>query len=307
MDNLFELYKLPIFYENYDVSANITNKSFDIILRIEYHNGVGYYEEILFENSYSYSFIGSDFISNNNFIGSINTIVLKKNSECIDDYNNKYSLTKDKLKHFSIYIDGFGQYDFFATGYKVINRFKQEIDFEKLSKEVSYALRHNPKKYKITLDNNGWTNINELIDSLISMSNWYGLEKKDIEEMISLSSKKRHEIKGDMIRAYYGHSASSNIEFNSVSPPNVLYHGTTEKYVKSIMKEGLKPKGRQYVHMSIDIDTAKVVASRRKGDAVVFKIDANLAYNDGINFYHGNENVWLSDGIPAKYIKRVTI
>ncbi len=305
MQNLIELYKLPMFYDNYDVGAYINTKSFDIILKIEYYNGVTYYEEILFENSYSYSFVGRDFINNNNFIGSINTIVLKKDSEYIDYYNKKYLLTKEKLKHFVIYIDDFGQYDFFATDYRVINKHKKDIDFEKLSKEISYALRHNPKKYKIGLDKNGWADINQLVTGLISVSKWYGLEKKDIEKMVGLSTKKRHEIKGDMIRAYYGHSTPGKIELESVRPPDVLYHGTTETFIKSIMKEGLQSKGRQYIHMSVDIETAKSVASRRKWENIILIIDAMSAYNDGVNFYHGNESVWLSEEIPAKYIEKL--
>ncbi len=34
----------------------------------------------------------------------------------------------------------------------------------------------------------------------------------------------------------------------------------------------------------------------------VLKINATQAYQDGINFYYGNEKVWLADEIPSKYI-----
>jgi putative RNA 2'-phosphotransferase len=56
-------------------------------------------------------------------------------------------------------------------------------------------------------------------------------------------------------------------------PPDILYHGTGEKYVSSIDKEGLLPKSRLYVHLSKDEETA-VNVGKRHGKPVIYKVDA---------------------------------
>jgi putative RNA 2'-phosphotransferase len=178
------------------------------------------------------------------------------------------------------------------------------MNYLKFSKEVSYALRHAPWEYELELDENGFVSIEQLLNSLNSL-NEYGREikKEDLEYIIDNSDKKRHEIVGDKIRALYGHSVPIKIEKTIATPPDVLYHGTAKKFLDSIMKEGLLPMNRQYVHLSVDTDMATLVGKRRDVDPVILEINARAAENDGIKFYIGNDKVWLCDGMPSKYIK----
>ena len=178
------------------------------------------------------------------------------------------------------------------------------MDYIRLSKEVSYALRHAPWEYELELDENGFVPIEQLLNSLNSL-NEYGREikKEDLEYIIDNSDKKRHEIVGDKIRALYGHSVPIKIEKTIATPPDVLYHGTAKRFLDSIMKEGLLPMNRQYVHLSVDTDMATLVGKRRDVNPVILEINAKAAENDGIKFYIGNDKVWLCDKIPSKYIK----
>lgn len=177
------------------------------------------------------------------------------------------------------------------------------MDYISLSKEVSYILRHHPKKYNLKLDENGFVNINELLLQL-NKNNKYDkvITKEDLECVVFHSDKKRWEINGEMIRALYGHSTSQNIIKTSATPPNILYHGTTHKALNEILKVGLKPMSRQYVHMSIDIETAVKTGQRRESNPVILKIDSKKALSDGIKFYKGNEEIWLAEAMPSKYI-----
>ena len=117
------------------------------------------------------------------------------------------------------------------------------------------------------------------------------------------SAKQRFEIDGDRIRALYGHSLSGQIVHTPALPPPVLFHGTSEETVRSIMREGLQPMRRQYVHLSTDPVTARQVGKRKRGTTVVLEVDAREAHRNGINFYHGNEDTWLSDAIPPRYVR----
>jgi len=178
------------------------------------------------------------------------------------------------------------------------------IDSIELSKAMSHALRHNPEEYGFTLDINGWVHLDVLTNALRKKSNVLcELSQEDIRLVVEESVKKRHEIKGDMIRAIYGHSIEAEIEYAPMEPPSELYHGTTEKAVGSILKDGLKSMDRQYVHMSSDIDNALYVGKRRSSKPVILRVYAQLAFTNGIEFYLAEGNIWVSKFVPSAYIK----
>ena len=176
------------------------------------------------------------------------------------------------------------------------------MNYNELSKEISYALRHAPQEYGLTLDREGWVDTQQLLESLITIGKWKNLCELDLHKMIKLSSKQRHEIKGNKIRAYYGHSSSIQIKKDEKEPPEFLFHGTTKKAALSIMQKGLKPQQRQYVHLSQDLGTAIEVGKRRENTPTILLVKAKDAFENGISFYSGNDRVWLSDEIPTQYI-----
>lgn len=175
---------------------------------------------------------------------------------------------------------------------------------DELSKEISYALRHAPWEYELEMDEDGWVPIDQLLDSLHKTNKWENLLATDLSNMIQASDKKRHEIKDGNIRAFYGHSLTMKILKEETMPPNVLYHGTARRFLKSITENGLLSQSRQYVHLSQDLETARNVGSRHDDRPSILIVDAKMAWNDGIKFYIGNEKVWLADEIPAKYLKK---
>lgn len=176
----------------------------------------------------------------------------------------------------------------------------KSINFIQLSKTVSQALRHDPQSYNLNLDNQGWV----LLSDLVICLNLKGIhvDSKAIIEMVEQSKKKRHQILENRIRAYYGHSIESKIIKYLSEPPELLYHGTIQNNLNSILELGLLPMDRQYVHLSIDEETAKIVGSRRVGDIVILKVKAKEASRNHIQFYKEENGVWLSDAIPSKYI-----
>ena len=167
------------------------------------------------------------------------------------------------------------------------------MDYTKLSKEISYALRHAPWEYELELDSKGFVPIEQLINAINESGNYdRPITISDLEHIIEISDKKRHEIQGDKIRALYGHSIPMHISKDVTIPPDVLYHGTTHKALDSILSTGL----------SVDTDTAMQVGRRRDRSPVLLKIDSAAAYTDGVAFYAGNDKVVLADSIPSQYI-----
>ena len=176
------------------------------------------------------------------------------------------------------------------------------VDYLKLSKEVSYALRHAPWEYGLELDDEGWADVRGLLYSLHSRGS-KKLSERDLYVMVEKSDKKRHEILDGKIRALYGHSIPQKILKASKAPPEILYHGTARRFIEQIMEKGLLAQNRQYVHLSVDIETALQVGKRRDHEPVLLKIQALRAWTDGVKFYLGNDKVWLADTIPSEYIR----
>lgn len=180
----------------------------------------------------------------------------------------------------------------------------------KISKTVSYALRHRPDSFGLKPDAEGWVSVDALTKSVSSRLN-FSVGRRDLEDILANSEKKRFEFSGDRIRATYGHSFGdaegrgfhSKIEFKAVEPPRVLYHGTSERAWATIEKEGLKPMNRQYVHLSSDVETALKVGLRHDRHPIILSVNAIKMYEDGLTFFHsGNDGTWMCEYVPVKYI-----
>ena len=171
-----------------------------------------------------------------------------------------------------------------------------------ISKFLSLVLRHKPETIGIQLDQNGWTDISELIDK----SNKYGIQfdREILKHIVATNSKKRFAVndKFDKIRASQGHSIEIELGYKNQKPPEILFHGTSEKSVESILEKGLEKQNRQHVHLSSDIDTATKVGQRH-GKPIVFLVLAEKMYGDNFEFFISENGVWLTENVPTKYLK----
>jgi len=172
-----------------------------------------------------------------------------------------------------------------------------------ISKFMSLVLRHKPEEIGLQLDEQGWANVKELIDKM--NANGFDVNAAIINEVVATNDKKRFAFSGDkaLIRANQGHSIEVDLNLQEMRPPDILYHGTTHKYLESILKDGLKSQRRQHVHLSASIEIAKAVGGRH-GKPVVLLINAKSMYEAGLRFYLSENKVWLADAIPPEYISQ---
>lgn len=176
-------------------------------------------------------------------------------------------------------------------------------DLIQISRVVSHALRHEPWLYELELDADGWTDVDAVLAALREgRGEWRDLTADDLAEMIRHSSKQRHEMADGRIRALYGHSLPGKLNRAPATPPAELFHGTAPATVEKIRASGLLPMRRQYVHLSVDHDTAIAVGRRKARVPVILRIDAAAAAQRGVAFYAGNDKVWLADCVPAEFI-----
>ncbi|MBV7270724.1 RNA 2'-phosphotransferase [Winogradskyella luteola] len=181
------------------------------------------------------------------------------------------------------------------------------MDFNKLSKVISHALRHQPSLYDLELSKDGWVEISLLIKSIQKVdSSFSTLSVSDVKKMISTSKKKRHELKGNKIRATYGHSIQDKIIIKPFKPPKYLYHATKQKSLPSIFEKGLLPMKRQYVHLSENKSDSMTVGLRRTNEPILLKVKSEEAFIDGVDFYPVENGIWLCDKITVKYLEIIS-
>ena len=176
------------------------------------------------------------------------------------------------------------------------------MNLTKTSKYLSLILRHKPEAAGITLDEHGWARVEALIAGIRKTQKF---DREMLEEIVRTDSKQRYSFNEDKtkIRVNQGHSIPVDVELLVCKPPELLWHGTGEKYAASIDRTGLLPKGRLYVHLSGDRETAVKVGSRH-GKPVVYQVDSGQMAADGLFFYRSVNGVWLTEKVPVKYLKK---
>jgi putative RNA 2'-phosphotransferase len=171
------------------------------------------------------------------------------------------------------------------------------------SRVLSHALRHEPWVYELELDPEGWVDIAQVLGALHAQGpEWSSATVDDIARVVNAAAKQRHEIRGGRIRARYGHSVGGLAPREASDPPPNLLHGTSRDAWGSIRVNGLEPRSRRYVHLSIDAATATEVGRRKGRDVVVITVDAAAASRAGVQFYRGNATVWLADFVPPEFL-----
>lgn len=172
---------------------------------------------------------------------------------------------------------------------------------QRISRVMSLVLRHDPASVGLTLDQNGWAEV----DDLIACLNRDGkrVDREMIDRVVACSDKQRFRISDDglSIRANQGHSVEIDLELEKKSPPEFLYHGTAAKSMGAIEREGLAKGLRHHVHLSSDKETAKKVGARH-GKPVVLEVAAGMMEQHGHVFYLSENGVWLTDHVPPDYL-----
>ena len=182
---------------------------------------------------------------------------------------------------------------------------KSDKQLKNTSKFISLILRHQPEAIGIALDEHGWADVQELIDG-INRSEGHTLDVELLEEIVRTDEKQRYSFNEDhtLIRANQGHSIPVDVELEEKIPPDILWHGTGEKYVSSIDAQGMIPKSRLYVHLSSDLETARKVGSRH-GKPVIYEIVCRGMVEDGYQFFLSANHVWLTKEVPIRYLKKL--
>ena len=167
---------------------------------------------------------------------------------------------------------------------------------------MSLVLRHQPDKIGLTLSAEGWVQVSELLPAMEAHGLLVTLQ--ELQRVVATNDKQRFAFSDDgtSIRASQGHSVQVKLGYGPSSPPAILYHGTTNRFLPSIRQQGLLKGKRHDVHLSEQQETATSVGSRY-GRPVILKIASERMSNDGHVFFRSANGVWLTERVPVKYIE----
>jgi len=172
---------------------------------------------------------------------------------------------------------------------------------KRISKFLSYVLRHHPDSIGIELDRRGWVDVEKLLQGARQKGVRIALD--ELRTVVKENDKQRFSFSEDSlkIRANYGHSIVVDLGYSPIEPPGVLYHGTAKRNLKAIRANGLTKGNRQYVHLSPDSDTATSVG-RRHGKPIVLKVESRRMHSNRHKFYLSNTGIWLTESVPVEYL-----
>jgi putative RNA 2'-phosphotransferase len=175
-------------------------------------------------------------------------------------------------------------------------------DHKRISKFLSLILRHEPERVGLKLDGAGWVSVQELLQAV----NKHGvaLSVEQLRALVASSDKQRFALSpdGERIRASQGHSIEVDLQYEPQTPPELLYHGTPDRFLDPIRAQGLLKMERHHVHLSPDCETASHVGARR-GKPVVLVVRAGEMHRAGHIFYRSANGVWLVEHVPASFIE----
>ncbi len=172
-----------------------------------------------------------------------------------------------------------------------------------VSKFLSKHLRHAPDALGLTLQLGGWVSVDELLSA--SARKGFSITYDEMIECVESNDKQRFSFDetGELIRANQGHSVEVDLQLEEKAPPEALYHGTVERFLESIMSEGLKKGKRHHLHLSADVETARKVGARR-GKPIILEVASGGMHREGYTFFLSVNGVWLTDSVPREFVTK---
>lgn len=157
------------------------------------------------------------------------------------------------------------------------------IDPVRLSKTMSYLLRHRPDVGGLEPDAEGWVPLTDIVRAASRLMH-RDVSSEDVHAMLADASVKRFQIDGPRIRAV---REKQRRRRNRAFPPDILYHATSRELLdRADEASQIKGTSRRPLYLSTSESSAWRVAHTRYGDDPrVLYVDTTRARRHGIRFY----------------------
>jgi len=180
---------------------------------------------------------------------------------------------------------------------------RRKRELRQLVRTLCRLLRHEVEETSLKRDERGFVSLDELLLVTQQFGHCRSILTRDELEEFFRQQSDRFEIEQDQVRARYGHSLDGYTPGSAKTPPQRLYHATSQRVLRSIQGEGLRPMGRRLVHLTSDVDYARWISMGGDGDSLILRVDAQRAHRHGARFWQANRHVWLTEGIAPEFLQ----
>ena len=175
-----------------------------------------------------------------------------------------------------------------------------------LGRMLALVLRHDPEKFGVEMDINGWVSTRELSDAIQrERRRYHWLRGRHFEAIANADTKGRYQVEGGMIRATYGHTLDLDLDLPTDDIPEELYFPCEPSEVDTLIQFGITPGDRKHVHLSRTISNAMEAGHVRIDRPAILEVDTVRAIADGHTIYRAGTTVFLMENVPGEYLYKV--
>ncbi len=177
-----------------------------------------------------------------------------------------------------------------------------DYELEKLGRTLAGILRHG--RFDLRMDDQGFVRIKDVLYAVRDANpRMHWLRSHHLNALVETDPKGRYQISGDCIRATYGHTIDLDLILDTDNIPDELYYPTTEEEAEVLLKTGLLPSDRSWVHLSLSYDDAFRAGSVRVENPLILAIDTNACFDEGYDIGRAAKTVFLCREVPADCLR----
>jgi putative RNA 2'-phosphotransferase len=174
----------------------------------------------------------------------------------------------------------------------------------RLSKRISWLLRHGAGDSHLPMDPAGWARIDDVLGVL-------GITRAELDTAVAVNDKQRLQVAGQRIRACQGHSLERmpvsidalEASWELVEPVDPLWHGTNVTAIAGIAQHGIQPGQRSHVHVAPQRDSH---VGKRSSVDYLLEIDPIRLVHAGLQIFWAPNGVILVRYVPVAAISGIT-
>ena len=175
-----------------------------------------------------------------------------------------------------------------------------------LARRLALVLRHAPEKFDLEMDINGWIDVRDIVRKFKDgrrRQHW--LRPHHLVAISETDPKGRYEVRGNMMRATYGHTVEIELDLPSSDIPDSLYYPCDPNEAENLIEIGISPGGRAHVHLSASIRNAAEAGRVHHDDPAIIEVDTARMVASGETIWHAGVTVYLSETVAGEYLSIV--
>tara|TARA_B100000959_G_C14978895_1_gene622631 strand:+ start:263 stop:949 length:687 start_codon:yes stop_codon:yes gene_type:complete len=177
---------------------------------------------------------------------------------------------------------------------------------DSMARKLALVLRHAPEKFDLEMDINGWIDVRDVVRKFKdSNRRQHWLRPHHLNAISETDPKGRYEVRGNMMRATYGHTVEIELDLPTSGIPDSLFYPCDSSEAENLLEVGLNPEGRAHVHLSASIRTAAEAGRVHRSDPTIIEVDTARMVASGETIWHAGVTVYLTENVAGEFLSIV--